>query len=90
MLTARLWWLCEPPATAVIERNAVRCLKCGDTIESRHRHDTTQCSCGHVSVDGGHAYRRRTWRGEPAWVEIVDEAGTEAPPFHLSAAAAAS
>jgi hypothetical protein len=80
----------EPSVADVIERNAVRCLKCSDTIESRHRHDTTQCSCGHVSVDGGHAYRRRTWRGEPAWVEIVDEVGTELPPLHVTSATAAS
>lgn len=43
------------------ERNAVRCKKCGDVIESKHRHDYVACSCGNVAVDGGDAYRRRVF-----------------------------
>ena len=69
----------------IIKRNAARCLKCNTTIESSYRHDVHRCSCGHVSVDGGHVYRRRAWSGEPMWVEIVDKAGTELPPFPASA-----
>ena len=43
----------------IIVRNAARCRACGDVVESRHRHDYRTCSCGKVSVDGGHAYLRR-------------------------------
>lgn len=39
-------------------RNAIKCLKCGDVIESKHRHDWVQCSCGACFVDGGHDYMR--------------------------------
>lgn len=42
-----------------IKRNAARCLKCGDVIESKHRHDFRACSCGAIFVDGGLDYLRR-------------------------------
>ena len=38
--------------------NRIKCLKCGDIIESMHRHDFVQCSCGACFVDGGHDYMR--------------------------------
>lgn len=38
--------------------NRIRCLKCGDIIESTYRHDFVQCSCGACFVDGGHDYMR--------------------------------
>lgn len=41
-----------------IIKNAVKCLKCGDVIESHYQHDFVSCSCGNIFVDGGHAYRR--------------------------------
>ena len=44
-----------------IIKNAVRCLTCGDTIESKHRHDFVTCSCGRISVDGGHDYLKRSF-----------------------------
>jgi len=43
----------------VIVRNAVRCLKCDDIIESKFRHDFVTCKCGSISVDGGIDYLRR-------------------------------
>lgn len=43
----------------VIVKNAARCLKCGDVIESTYCHDFRTCSCGALSVDGGHEYLRR-------------------------------
>ena len=43
----------------MIIRNAIRCKKCGDVIESTHEHDYQRCSCGTVGVDGGHVYLRR-------------------------------
>lgn len=39
-------------------RNAIKCLKCGDVIESKYRHDFVQCSCGACFVDGGLDYIR--------------------------------
>ena len=45
---------------AKIKTNRVKCLKCGDIIESKHRHDFVFCSCGSVAVDGGTAYLKRS------------------------------
>lgn len=42
-----------------ITRNAVRCLKCGETIESRFQHEMVWCKCHTIAVDGGKAYLRR-------------------------------
>ena len=32
----------------------VKCPKCSDKVYSRSQHDYRSCSCGEVSVDGGH------------------------------------
>ena len=45
----------------MIIRNAIRCNICGDEIESKHRHDFVECSCGACAVDGGHDYLRRCY-----------------------------
>lgn len=42
-----------------IIRNAARCRKCNDEIESKHRHDYVSCKCGTIAVDGGKDYLRR-------------------------------
>lgn len=42
-----------------IIENKIKCNKCGDVIESIHRHDFKFCKCGAVAVDGGHDYLRR-------------------------------
>lgn len=42
--------------------NAVICLECDTVIESKHQHDFVQCPCGNVAVDGGHAYKKRSFR----------------------------
>jgi hypothetical protein len=39
--------------------NRAKCLRCGDVIESTHRHDFRWCSCGAIAVDGGQEYLRR-------------------------------
>ncbi len=46
-----------------ILRNAAKCLKCGDEIESMHVHDFVSCSCGTIFVDGGREYLR--YGGDP-------------------------
>lgn len=43
----------------MIIKNAARCKKCGDIIESKDRHDFRSCKCGAIAVDGGHEYIRR-------------------------------
>ena len=42
-----------------ITKNAVKCKKCGDVIESMYTHDYATCSCGAIAVDGGHDYLKR-------------------------------
>jgi len=49
-------------------RNAIRCLKCKDLIESQHRRDFQQCSCGACFVDGGSDYRRIG--GDPEMIDM--------------------
>ena len=39
-------------------RNAAQCAKCGDIIESTHRHDFVSCSCKAIFIDGGVDYFR--------------------------------
>ena len=51
--------------------NRIRCKKCGDVIESTHRHDFKYCSCKSVAVDGGKDYLRRLGnRGD--WEELSE------------------
>ena len=52
-----------------IIRNAIRCRKCGDIIESETVHDFRVCSCGACTVDGGHDYLRRCGTLED-WEEL--------------------
>lgn len=42
-----------------ILKNEVKCNCCNDIIESTDTHDFKTCSCGKVSVDGGHDYLKR-------------------------------
>ena len=44
----------------MIIRNAIKCRKCGEVIESVSPHDFKTCSCGTCAVDGGHYYLRRS------------------------------
>ena len=43
----------------VVVVNKCQCARCLDIIESRHRHDCVQCSCGAIFTDGGTEYIRR-------------------------------
>lgn len=43
----------------IIKKNAIRCTKCGEVVESTSVHDFKWCSCGACAVDGGHMYLRR-------------------------------
>lgn len=52
-------------------RNAIRCKKCGDIIESETVHDFKFCSCGSCAVDGGLDYLRRCGNRED-WEELSE------------------
>lgn len=43
----------------VVTLNKCQCKKCGDIIESKHRHDFVWCKCGAIAADGGKAYIKR-------------------------------
>jgi hypothetical protein len=53
-LWERTW---QDPDRGRIIRNAVRCKKCGDVIESKAPDECVMCSCGACGVDGGLQYR---------------------------------
>ena len=42
----------------MIIRNAAKCIKCHDVIQSVHNHDYVECKCGAIAVDGGNSYLR--------------------------------
>lgn len=62
-----------------IVRNSAKCLRCGDEIESKHRHDFKRCSCGNISVDGGKDYLKRSimrdkdWKDTSIWEPKQDD-----------------
>ncbi len=67
-----------------ILRNAAKCLHCGDTIESQHRHDFVQCSCWDnkdnepkhgVYVDGGLDYVRHGYYKEDEYEDLTEYYG---------------
>ena len=66
-----------------IVRNAVKCLKCGDIIESKHRHDFVFCSCERIFVDGGKDYFRRGFDSVENFtdlsetIEVIEEITSE-------------
>jgi hypothetical protein len=57
-----------------ILKNAIKCVHCGDVIESRYTHEFVTCSCGRCSADGGHEYLKRVGNAKD-YIEMseVDE-----------------
>ena len=53
----------------MILKNAIRCKKCSDEIESNFTHDFKWCRCGACAVDGGLDYLRRI--GKPDDIEEI-------------------
>ena len=51
--------------------NKIKCIKCGDVIESSSIHDFRFCKCGSVAVDGGRNYLRRCGNRED-WEELSE------------------
>ena len=58
-----------------IIHNRAQCAKCGEIIESTHRHDFRYCLCRSIAVDGGHAYLRRV--GDPG--DVIELSETDPP-----------
>ena len=52
--------------------NKIKCLKCGDIIESEDVHDFKWCSCGACAVDGGKNYLRRLAENKTCWEELSE------------------
>ena len=46
---------------------------CGDVLTSEYRHDYRECSCGNLSVDGGHDYLSRGYRESEDSFEELSE-----------------
>lgn len=57
----------------VVVVNKCQCRKCGDVIESKHRHDFVSCKCGAIYTDGGLSYIRR---GANSFDDIIDMSET--------------
>jgi hypothetical protein len=56
----------------------MKCLSCGDIVESVFIHQFVTCKCGKVSVDGGIAVGNRVL-GNPNDMEDCSEWKTEGP-----------
>lgn len=54
-----------------IIRNRIKCLRCGDIIESKSHYDFRRCACGACAVDGGTCYARRLGNRED-WEELSE------------------
>lgn len=68
-----------------IIENSAKCLKCGDKIVSKHRHDYVTCSCGNVSVDGGLDYCRRSFKDMETWIDTsIWEDDTPKPTYKVT------
>ena len=56
----------------VLVKNAAKCLKCGDIIESKYSHNYVSCSCGSISIDGGTNYAKRVYTEGTEWEELSE------------------
>lgn len=54
----------------VILHNRAKCLACGDILESTSVHDFVTCSCGNLSVDGGHDYLKRSVKDQSKYQDL--------------------
>jgi len=52
--------------------NKIKCNKCGDIIESTHRHDFKFCKCKSVAVDGGKDYLKRNFTVTSDYTEMSE------------------
>lgn len=53
------WKLKEKGLRKVLTLNSVKCLECGEILESKNRHHMSMCSCpNETATDGGLSYQR--------------------------------
>ena len=57
--------------------NKIKCVQCGDIIESRTVHEFKTCSCGRVSVDGGREYMRRCYKEKGDYEDLSEYETTD-------------
>jgi hypothetical protein len=50
----------------------LKCLKCGDIIESKYRHDFVWCKCKTCFIDGGKDYTRVGYNTDADYELIKD------------------
>lgn len=50
--------------------NGVHCNRCGQNVYSWTRHDFKWCPCRSVAVDGGLAYKKRSFKEGATWTEL--------------------
>lgn len=53
-----------------LEQLIMKCLKCNDTIESKHVHDFVTCKCTNLSIDGGPFEGARVLSKSDKYVDI--------------------
>lgn len=63
-----------------IVKNAIFCATCKQEIESKHEHDMVICPGGHVAVDGGHEYLKRSFFAEDGKYFGYEERSVTIPP----------
>ena len=51
--------------------NKVKCVNCGDILESKTVNDYKRCSCGKIAIDGGHDYLKRIGNEED-YIELSE------------------
>lgn len=51
--------------------NKIKCINCGDILESKTPNDFNRCSCGKVAIDGGHDYLKRIGNDED-YIELSE------------------
>ena len=64
-----------PTPSRTIIRNAAKCRRCGDVVESKEPGQIVYCRCRSIAVDGGRDYLRRVG-AEKDIEELSEEAAS--------------
>ena len=51
--------------------NKIKCINCGNILESKTPNDFKRCSCRKVAIDGGHEYLKRIGN-EEEYIELCE------------------
>lgn len=62
-----------------ILRNSAQCRVCGDEVESKRPTETVSCSCGEVTVSGGHKIMKHSAKNPDNLIDtsVTDDADVE-------------